>query len=368
MESLNNEQLTRYLRQAHGADVIIDRVRELGGASASAAALKAFGYGRPLRVDYRLVSPVGPEGPRSIVLHQVRRNGFGREHDADRFAAVWLDFATFGALPHHVPAQDILALTADGQLQSARDVRDFWLVTPYVAGQPYADDLLRLRETGELLEQDKERVAELARYLAAIHTVKRDDPLLWRRRLRDLVGHGEGVLGLTDSYAPDDPIATPECLRAIETDVNAWRWRLKPYAHRLSQVHGDFHPFNLLFEASGVFHLLDRSRGAWGEPADDVSCMAINYLFFALQRDGELKGPFRELYDSFWTTYLDQTRDQELLAVIAPWFAWRALVLASPQWYPGNSADVRRKLLRFARNVLAETRFQWQEAQIYVDM
>jgi hypothetical protein len=210
MESLNNEQLTRYLRQAHGADVIIDRVRELGGASASAAALKAFGYGRPLRVDYRLVSPVGPEGPRSIVLHQVRRNGFGREHDADRFAAVWLDFATFGALPHHVPAQDILALTADGQLQSARDVRDFWLVTPYVAGQPYADDLLRLRETGELLEQDKERVAELARYLAAIHTVKRDDPLLWRRRLRDLVGHGEGVLGLTDSYAPDDL----RCVRA----------------------------------------------------------------------------------------------------------------------------------------------------------
>src|SRR5689334_8857192 len=104
MEQLNSEHLARYLRQKHGADVVIDRVRELGSPTFGSVALKAFGYGHPLRVDYRVVSDDEPEGPQSIVLHQVRRNGFGREHDADRFAAVWLDYATFSALPRHVPA------------------------------------------------------------------------------------------------------------------------------------------------------------------------------------------------------------------------------------------------------------------------
>lgn len=34
--------------------------------------------------------------------------------------------------------------------------------------------------------------------------------------------------------------------------------------------------------------MLDQSRGEWGEAADDVSSMTINYLFFGLLKtDGE---------------------------------------------------------------------------------
>ena len=35
-------------------------------------------------------------------------------------------------------------------------------------------------------------------------------------------------------------------------------------------MHGDFHPWNLLFREGVEFSVLDRSRGEWGEPADDV--------------------------------------------------------------------------------------------------
>jgi len=43
-------------------------------------------------------------------------------------------------------------------------------------------------------------------------------------------------------------------------------------------------PFNVLFDDDTTFWLLDRSRGGWGDLADDISCMTINYLFFSLQR------------------------------------------------------------------------------------
>jgi aminoglycoside phosphotransferase (APT) family kinase protein len=156
-------------------------------------------------------------------------------------------------------------------------------------------------------------------------------------------------------------------LRSIEETANRWRWRIKSRDHRLSQVHGDFHPFNILFEEELTFHLLDRSRGEWGEPADDVSCLTINYLFFSLQRFGRLEGPFLDLHDRFWNSYLAARPDEELSEVIQPWFAWRALVLASPLWYPHIAEEVRRKLLHFARRIMSVERYDYRHVNQYVE-
>jgi aminoglycoside phosphotransferase (APT) family kinase protein len=191
--------------------------------------------------------------------------------------------------------------------------------------------------------------------------------MLWQRRLRDLVGHGEGIMGLTDSYAKELTFVTEAELRTLEEMANRWRWRLKPLNHRLSQVHGDFHPFNILFEEDTEFHLLDRSRSEWGEPADDVSCLTINYLFFSLQRFGRLAEPFRELHDRFWEQYLTVRADEELPRVIQPWFAWRALVLASPIWYPAISEETRRKLLTFARRVMSTDWYDYRQVNQYLE-
>ena len=359
---LESGELARYLEERYGEAVQIKEVRQLGGEATGAAALKGFGYGRPLLVDYKA-------GDRKIqeVFHRIRRNSFGRERDDDRVAAVWLDFNTFNRLPRHVPAMDMVILTAEGAVQSIRSAEEVLLITAFRPGHLYADDLVRIRDVGTVQPLDIQRVEVLAAYLSEIHQVKHDDPVLWRRRLRDLVGHGEGIMGLTDSYPQDLPYVTEAELRSIEEVANHWRWRLKPLSHRLSQVHGDFHPFNILFEEGLPFHILDRSRGEWGEPADDVSCMTINYLFFSLQRYGRLKGPFRELHDRFWESYLALGPNVELTLVIQPWYAWRALVLASPIWYPTLSEDVRRKLLAFARRVMSTDRYEYQQVDQYLE-
>jgi aminoglycoside phosphotransferase (APT) family kinase protein len=242
-------------------------------------------------------------------------------------------------------------------LISLGETGEFFHLTKYAEGTPYAADLHRISEATELVPEDEDRATTLAEYLAEIHAVKHVDATVYRRRIRDLVGHGEGIMGILDNYPSDFSIAPPTRLKAIETQCLNWRWRIKTTTHRLSQVHGDFHPWNVLFQEGTDFALLDRSRGAWGEPADDVSSMSINYIFFSLRQYGELAGPFRRLYDLFWDRYLDHARDEETLTVIQPFYAWRALVLASPVWYPNLDGSVREALFHFIERVLETERF-----------
>jgi len=43
--------------------------------------------------------------------------------------------------------------------------------------------------------------------------------------------------------------------------------------------------------------------------------------------------------------------------VVGPFFAFRALVVASPVWYPTLAPGIRAKLIHFVRAVLAHRRF-----------
>jgi hypothetical protein len=126
---------------------------------------------------------------------------------------------------------------------------------------------------------------------------------------------------------------------------------------------------DVMFREDTDFTVLDRSSGEWGEAADDVSSMTINYLFFGLiKTDGkEVDKEFKELFELFFDTYLEKTGDEELLEVIQPFFAFRGLVVASPVWYPNISLDTRRKLFNFIRNVLDVDEFDYKRVEKYLE-
>jgi aminoglycoside phosphotransferase (APT) family kinase protein len=320
------------------------------GASQDAATARQF-----LRAAGLTISASQSE-ERRVVLRTMGASPFGHERRADRAANLVLSYDSFNDLPRHVRALDVGMLQPDGQFVSLGDGDEFFLLTDYLEGALYGDDLQRLRDTGHLTALDVERAEALARYLAEIHALKCDDPSLYRRAIRDLLGSGEGIFGLTDNYPPDFQLVDPVWLARVEQACVGWRWRLNTHPERLARTHGDFHPFNVLFGDDTAFWLLDRSRGGLGEPADDVSAMAINYLFFSLQRSGALAPPFTRLWEVFWQTYLEQTGDRDLLAVVAPFFVWRALVVASPVWYNVSDA-VRLALFRFIERILDEPVF-----------
>lgn len=59
-------------------------------------------------------------------------------------------------------------------------------------------------------------------------------------------------------------------------------------------------------------------------------------------------------------------RDEEMLTVIQPYYAWRGLVVASPIWYPNLPLGVRKKLFNFIRNVLSADCFDLKNVNSYV--
>ena len=361
MPILHRGQLEKYVRSRFGDDAQIETYGSIGKET-SGPKYKQYGYGAPVRLNIRV-------GRRRIraVLQTVSPGPFGHEHMADRAQAMLWDYDSYGRLPRHVPALDVGAFMTNGNLMSVAPAREFFVLTEWSEGEGYQKDLERLSKVGKGRVIDRRRATAMAEYLASIHRVKRRDPNLYRRRLRELIGHGECIMGLTDSYPARCGFISEDLLRSIEEACNRWRWRLRDRTKRLSQVHGDFHPWNVLFRRGTDFTLLDRSRGEWGEPADDVTSMTINYLFFSLCRWGTLRGPFEALFRTFWETYIEASCDEEVLETAAPFFAFRGLVIASPLWYPRLSMDVRRKIFRFVENVLGVARFDPADVNRYCE-
>ncbi|MBI4820697.1 MAG: phosphotransferase [Deltaproteobacteria bacterium] len=314
---------------------------------------KAAGYGEPLRLFVRTKD--GQD--RCLVLHTATTDVFGHDRRADRAASMLLSFDRFATIPRHVKAIDVGAFDRNGHsATSLRESAEFYLLTEYAEGHTYADELRLAVARGEIKADDERHVEALARLAAVIHAKKISDPKRYRRSIRDLVGSGEGIFGMVDGYGPNVPGAPPERLARIETKAERWRFVLREKEHRLARTHGDFHPFNILFDGDQI-SLLDSSRGSMGDPADDVTCLSINYIFFAVEHRALWDNVMRPLWARFWDTYLGLTGDRELLDVCAPFLAWRGLVVANPVWYPAVDAASRDRVLSFVEATLEVDHF-----------
>ena len=359
MPKLSKQALEEYLRTRFGPRVELLSYAVIGKES-SKGAQKRYGYGTPIKLTFRVGRRV-----RSAVLETMKPGPFGHEHMADRAQAMLWDYDSYGRLPRHVKALDVGAFGANQALFSLAEAREFFVLNEWTDGASYHGELERLAKGGTLRKLDRQRTVALARYLTRIHAKKRRDADLYKRRLRELIGHGECIMGLTDSYPSHCGFITGDLLRTVEEACNRWRWRLRDKTNRLSQVHGDFHPYNVLFRTGTDFAVLDRSRGEWGEPADDITAMTINYLLSSLIRWGKLQGPFEVLFRLFWDTYVEISGDKEVAETAAPFFAFRGLVVASPLWYPNLSIDIRRSLFYFIENVLDVPCFEPERVNEY---
>lgn len=308
-----------------------------------------------------------PNGEQHLIMKTLFPSRFGHDHYSDRAQVLLLAHANYNEMPKHIKALDVVGETPD-RLISIKDAREFYILMEEAGGEPYFKDLDAILQRGHLNGKDIQRAEMLARFLADIHALKysgEDAKILYKRRIRDLIGHGECIMGIIDTYEAVE-FVTDEELVDYAGKCMPWWGKIKHKSERLCNVHGDYHPGNIRLQEDD-FVLLDRSRGSWGDPADDVSCLSINYIHYAIKDCGTFDGPFSELFHVFLNSYMEKAGDNVFFEVVQPFYAFRVLVVANPRFYPGDPDPIRRKLLNLGQSVLEEDKFEVDNIPNYVE-
>lgn len=358
--SFKRRKLESYLSKLFGKKVCFVSLRKLGEGFHNAGFLLSF------RIRDR---------QRNLVMRIVRGDtGWGHDYLGDRAAVLLLQHRLFNTAPARTCCRsvDVAAISESGDIVSVGDASEFFDLVEEVTdkqGKPYVDDLFRIAHDKTLSGRDLKRCDALVNYLATLHSKKRNNPILYMRHIRDLIGHGEMLMGVIDTY-PDIrtlDFTSPKEIARIETKTVEWRNRIKFMSHRLCRIHGDFHPFgNIRFREDDSILALDLARAEFGEPADDISCLSINYIFFSIWHHGKFADPFKTLFNRFMDGYLKATGDEEVLDVIAPFYAFRGFVVAHPLYYPDMEYAKRRQIFNFIINVLDDERFDPNKVEEYL--
>jgi aminoglycoside phosphotransferase (APT) family kinase protein len=346
---INKRSIENYIRKLFGEQVHGVTISRLG------AGVQGAGF---------LVEVATDKGTESYVIKGLFPEGLEHDYPSDRAGVFLLDLEQFGGLPKHVKAIDVLSEMENGEVKSIGGGKEYYLLMEKAEGKHYFQDLSDFAVKEELTEADIEKIRTMAFYLAGIHAKKKDSRPLYWRKVRDTIGHGECLMGVFDTY-PDGTISYEE-MADIEKKCIDWRARLKPKFRRLCQVHGDFHPGNIWFQDDGDILLLDRSRGPWGDAADDVTALSINYIFFSIHNFGRVQGPYLEALRLFFSLYIHETGDDEIIEVVAPFFAFRGAVVANPVFYPDVTDENRRRLFHFVHSVLDHESFDVEKVNEYL--
>jgi hypothetical protein len=350
---VNLSQLRQYLKLRFGENIRLNKTTFLGSGF----------HGSSYRIEVEF-----PGGRKEkMVLKTLAGEGFGHEYPSDRAQVLILANKYFNELPNHVRSFDVLGIKDTGRIVSLSGSEEFAILMDEVEGICHIDDFKRIKRSKILNGGDIEKEIKLATYLANIHRVKHRNPSLYKRKIRDTIGHGECLMGVIDTYPKNPNFTTNEELSEIVKLTIPWWNKLKFNSNRLCQIHGDFYPGNIYFNKDEIV-LIDRGRGPWGEAADDLSSYTINYISYALWSEKKWGGPFKKMFLRFFETYLGKSKDRDILKFLAPFFAFRGVVVTHPVFYPNLPIKAKKQILNFVTNVLQEEEFDPDKIKDYLKL
>lgn len=365
---INKDALKAYLSGVFSSDITVTDIKKLGEG------FHAEGF---------LIKTRDKEGKeKRYILKTLRGQGFGHDYPSDRANVVIRSLLDYNLLPNHIKAMDVGSIQDDDSLRSVGKPKDFFIILEEAKGTEYWKDLDEMRDRGSLLEVDVKKIKNLANYLVKIHSMKYtggNRESLYKRVVRDFVGHGELTMGVIDTFPKKLDFTSNKELVDIVKKMVEWWEKIKNKDHRLTTIHGDFHPNNIWFDNDALV-VLDRSRFRYGDPADDTTSLTMNFINYSVMAFGEFKNPFKELLELFFMEYFKKINDLEMFKVSPLFYAFRSLVCIHPLFYNANWLkkhgfseervkllnESKRKIINFAKNILNEDEFNIKKINSYL--
>lgn len=308
------------------------------------------------------------------VLKSLHSEHMGSEYPADRAQSLLLAHHTYNKMGNHIRSLDVIGTCENGRLLPIGEAQEFYILMDEAKGKDFFDDIKRIAKENVFSKTDEQKIIALAEFLAKIHRRRHKSETLYKRKIRDTIGSGVSIMGVLDMYPEDLKWFRKEKqAELVGKVVEHWAGE-KHLSHRLCEVHGDFHPGNIWFNDNLNFTLLDRSRGEYGEAADDLTAFLINFIFYSLIYQNSFEGALSRLFYLFIDKYFELTKDEEMSKVISPYWAFRTVVVCNPHayFYPDSFFEskekallVRKKMINFAFNVLEAKKFSWKKIKVY---
>ena len=365
---IEESKLRNYLSNLFGSEIKIKNIEKLGEGFHGIAFL------------INIIDKNGEE--KKYFLKTLHEQGFGHEYAADRANVIIRALMDYNLLPNHVKVLDAGSIQKNGSLLSLGKPEEFFVIMEEGKGKEYWGDLDKIRDSGRLTKDDEEKIKIISDYLINIHSIKYDgdnSKYLYKRVIRDFVGHGELTMGVIDTF-PDklDFVSNKELVEIVKKMVDWWD-KIKNKHQRLTVVHGDFYPGNIWFDDKKLV-VFDRSRFRYGDPADDTTCLTMNFINYSIMSYGEFKDPFKKLTELFFNQYFKKREDNEMFKVSPLFFAFRALVSIHPVFYSAEWMknygfkkerievlnDSKKKIINFIKNILNEEEFNVKKINSYL--
>jgi len=369
MKSIDESKLGEYVSKIFGQGTVVKSVEKLGEG------MHGIGYA---------INIIENGKEKRYVLKTLREEAFGHEYAADRANVIIRALMDHNLLPNHVKVLDAGSIQTDGKLLSLGKPEEFFIIMEEAKGIIYWNDFDEIRDRGNLTEKDVQRIKILAKYLASMHNIGyggNNSNNLYKKVVRDFVGHGELIMGLLDTF-PDNLkfISRKEMIDIVKKSVELWD-KIKGKNHRLVVVHSDFYPGNILFDGDKLV-ITDRSRFRYGEAANDIASFSINIINYSVLTYGDFRDPFKKLWEILFEEYPRCMNDKEMFKVAPLFFVFAALVCIHPVFYSaqwmkrhGFSEESieridenKKKMVNFAKSVAMEDEFDINKISSYLGL
>ena len=258
----------------------------------------------------------GRRATRRFVFRTQASNEFGHDRRADRAEAALLAYDLFGRYPDaRARARRRGASPPTGASSRCGGAGEFWLATGWAEGTLYAEDLRRIAREGARPARPRALRGAGALPGPAARARRSTTRRPGGARCATSSATARGSSGWSTPTRPtcrrrrrpgsarSRSAASPRAGRsaAAPARLTAHPRRLPPLQHRLRAAGAG--------RGGSAFTLLDASRGGRGDPADDVTALSVNYVFFALDHPGAWARGLGALWRRFWEVYLGARGD-----------------------------------------------------------
>ncbi|MFS8131021.1 MAG: phosphotransferase [Candidatus Dojkabacteria bacterium] len=338
--------IKHYLEDKYGKDITLKEITKLGSG------LVADGY----KVVF-----INKGVETKIVCRQLRGIGLSRDYLADNVGYLLLQHQISQIHPTHINSIDVVCYGEEVRTVSIDGIENVFQVMEFAEGKSYIEFISKISKEETLSKQQKEIIENISSYMARIHEIKPmqlSDEIFkhyyWRHS-QDYIG-SEVFMDIMDVW-DNDKLLDAQGKTEMMTNLFRIRESLRSEYKRCSMIHSDLHPDNIRVQEDLTIRPLDSARAMWGEPADDLTSMLANFIYFGLKNDGSLKGSYLEAYNLMLNKYIELTQDKDISKHAQLYLPVRLLILAHPDFFSSDTLELKNMLINFAKKILNDSHF-----------